>query len=664
MRTRDEAPALTARHPLDPLDADEIAAATAVLRREGRLGERVRVHAVALREPPKAAVLDHREGDPLDREVAIVLRDRDRRLTCEALVSVTHGEVRGWRERTDVQPPLTIDELLTCESTIKADPQWQAAMRRRGIENLELAMVDPWPLGYNGPEDAPERGRAIYGLTWVRVHEDDNGYARPVENLVVRFDLDDMRVVEVDDREAVPLPPLSGNYSVEALADTGNFPHLPGGTRAGLRPLDIAQPEGPSFTVRGHEVEWQRWRFRVGFTQREGLVLHMLSFQDGERWRPVVYRASLSEMYIPYGDPGFQQYRKNVFDMGEFGLGIWTNSLELGCDCLGEIRYFDAAICDDTGTPQPIKNAICMHEEDSGILWKHLDFRSGATEVRRSRRLVVSSIVTVGNYEYGFYWYLYQDGSIEYEIKLSGIISNGALAPGQRPAFGTAVAPGVYGPNHQHFFNVRLDTMVDGPRNSVVEVNCEALPAGPDNPSGNAWAARRTPLARESEAQRLIDPLAGRYWRIENPAVSNAHGDPVAYKLVPGENTGTYFHPGAHGLNRAGFVGRHLWVTAFDPDQLHAAGQYPNQHPGGDGLPAYAAADRPLEEADLVVWYTFGAQHVPRPEDWPVMPAARIGFHLKPVGFFDSNPALDLPRPAACHHEPASPNGSATAPAG
>jgi primary-amine oxidase len=642
----------TAEHPLDPLGAAEIEAATAVLRRQGRLGDGMRVHAMTLREPPKPVVLAHQDGDPVEREVDVVLRDRRRRVTCEAVVSITHADLLSWRERTDVQPPITIDELMTCERTIKEDPAWQAAMRRRGVEDLELAMVDPWPLGYNGPEDAPERGRAIYGLTWVRVSAEDNGYARPVENLVVRFDLDEMRVLEVDDRDVVPVPPRSGNYSVEALADPLNVPHLPAGTRPGLRQLDIVQPEGASFTVRGHEVEWQRWRFRVGFTQREGLVLHTLSFQDGERRRPVLYRASLSEMYIPYGDPGFQQYRKNVFDMGEFGLGIWTNSLELGCDCLGEIHYFDAVTCDDAGAPVPIRNAICLHEEDAGILWKHLDFRSGSVEVRRSRRLVVSSIVTVGNYEYGFSWYLYQDGGIEYEVKLSGVISNGAQALDARPAHGTTVAPGVYGPNHQHFFNVRLDMTVDGPLNTVCEVNCEAAPSDAPNPNGNAWVASRMPLTRSSLARRTIDPMAGRFWRIENPAVPNGYGDPVAYKLVPGDNVGTYYRPGSHGLNRAGFIARHLWVTAFDPEELHAAGPYPNQHPGGDGLPAYTAKDRPLEEADVVVWYTFGAQHVVRPEDWPVMPVARAGFHLKPAGFFDHNPALDLPRPEACHPAP------------
>ena len=637
-------------HPLSSLTAGEIEAASELLGRAGRMGPEVRVHSMTLREPSKAVVLGYQPGQAIDREVLVTLHDRGRRSTIEALVSTTHGEVRSWTERSDVQPPLTISELMQCEETIKADPEWQAAMRLRGFQDFDRAMVDPWPTGYNGPDDAAQKGRLLRGLTWVRRDQQDNGYARPIENLVVEFDLDEMKVLKVVDFGVVPIPPRSANYSAEALADPDNIPHIPAGPRKDLKPIDIVQSDGPSFTVEGNRVEWQKWRLRVGFTQREGLVLHLLEYNDQGRWRPIIYRASLSEMFVPYGDPNPNHYRKNVFDMGEFGLGIWTNSLEMGCDCLGEIRYLDAVVADDAGKAIPIKNAICIHEEDAGILWKHLDFRSGAVEVRRSRRLVISSIVTVGNYEYGFYWYLGQDGSIDYEIKLSGVISNGAIADGERPSHGTLVAPNVYGPNHQHFFNVRLDMMVDGLKNTVYEVDAAADPAGPANPSGNAWRAKATPLRSEGEAQRNIDPLVGRYWKIANPDIRNAYGDNVAYKLMPGDTVGHFYHPGSNGLNRAGYIAKQLWVTAFDPDQMHAAGQYPNQSSGGAGLPDYVSGDRPLEGADLVVWYTFGAHHVVRPEDWPVMPVVHIGFGMRPLGFFDHNPALDVAPPEACHH--------------
>jgi primary-amine oxidase len=242
------------------------------------------------------------------------------------------------------------------------------------------------------------------------------------------------------------------------------------------------------------------------------------------------------------------------------------NSLELGCDCLGEIRYFDGVVNNNDGGPLTITNAICLHEEDYGILWKHVDFRTMDTEVRRSRRLVLSTIATVGNYEYGYFWYFYQDGTIGYEIKMTGVMSNGAIADGVKPKFGAMVAPGVYGPNHQHFFSLRLDMMVDGLENTVYECDSEALPPGPENPHGNAWVVKAKPLKRESEAQSIINPLAARYWKIANPNQLNGVGEPVAYKLMPGDNVLPFYQPDANAIQRAGFTTKHLWVTAYDPE--------------------------------------------------------------------------------------------------
>jgi len=297
-----------------------------------------------------------------------------------------------------------------------------------------------------------------------------------------------------------------------------------------------------------------------------------------------------------------------------------------------------------------LPNAVCLHEEDYGIAWKHTNFRDGSVEVRRMRRMVISSIATIGNYEYGFYWYLYQDGSIEYEIKLTGIISSGALPAGAVAEHGTVVAPGVYGAHHQHFFNVRMEMAVDGSANRVYEVTPTALPEGPGNPVGNAWRAEEVLLETEADGARHADPLAGRYWKIVNAGVRNELGQPVAYKLMPEHTVAPFCHPGSAVARRAGFITRQLWVTAFDRDEMYATGDYPNQADGGVGLPAFVEAGRSLVDTGVVLWYTFGTNHVVRPEDWPVMPAHPIGFRLLPTGFFVGNPALDNPAPTHCHH--------------
>jgi primary-amine oxidase len=643
---------VVASHPLDPLSGDEIEAASTILRERLGLADSARFVFITLREPSKDEVLGFKEGDALERQAHVVVRERKEHRTYEGVVSLTAGEVRDWRELPGAQAPIMFEEFAAAEEVVRNDPRWQAAMRKRGVTDFEHVMIDPWSIGYFGPEDGAEEGRFVRPLTWVRNgSHDDNGYARPVEGLIVRFDLDRMEVVDVEDHGVVPLPPQDANYTAEAVSDPANFPHFPEGVRQDLKPVEITQPEGTSFQVDGNAVRWQKWRFRVGFTPREGLVMHTVAYEDKGRLRPIIYRASLAEMFIPYGDPRPTHYRKNVFDMGEYGIGVLTNSLELGCDCLGEIRYFDAWVNDNDGKAAKIANAVCMHEEDYGILWKHTDFRTEKVQVRRSRRLVVSSIVTVGNYEYGYFWYLYQDGRIEYEIKLTGVISNGAVNPGERPRHGTLVAPQVYGPNHQHFFSVRLDMMVDGLSNSVVECDSVPVPPGPDNPHHNAWEVRETLLARESEAQRSTDTNTARYWKIVNSERKNALGDAVAYRLDPGPGTPPMYQPGAYPLRRAAFTTRSLWVTPYAEDERFPAGDYPNQHPGGAGLPEWTRADRPLENRDVVLWHTFVAHHVPRPEDWPVMPASYVGFQLQPWGFFDGNPALDVaPSPAACHN--------------
>jgi primary-amine oxidase len=317
--------------------------------------------------------------------------------------------------------------------------------------------------------------------------------------------------------------------------------------------------------------------------------------------------------------------------------------LELGCDCLGEIHYLDANVCLASGEIMNIKNAICLHEEDFGLLWKHIDFRTEETEVRRSRRLVISFIATVGNYEYAFYWYLYQDGSLEYEIKLTGVLSTAGIHPDKSTKYGTLLAPGLYAPNHQHFFCIRLDMSVDGPNNLVVEANTVADPTGPENPYGNAFYGKYTPLKTEQAAQRIIDPLAGRYWLITNPKAHNKLGQPVAYKLMPGDNILPFAQPGSSISHRGAYMWKHLWVTPYQPEEKYPAGNYPNQHAGGSGLPQWTAANRSIDNTDVVVWYVMGSHHLARLEDWPVMPVARIGFALKPNGFFDQNPALDVP---------------------
>jgi primary-amine oxidase len=617
-------------HPLEPLSVEEITAAVAIVRASHPVGSYFRFPTVVLNEPTKEVVLNFQEGDPIEREAFLILLDNATGTTYEAVVSLNQGTVTSWQAMPGVQPNIMADELAECEAAVKANPDFQAVLKQRGITNLDLVMVDPWAVGNFGFEEE-EGVRLSRALCWLRSTPNSNGYARPIDGVVPVVDLNKMEVLRIEDYGVVPIPPEPGDYASEFIPQFRND----------IKPLEITQPSGPSFEVQGHFVRWQKWQFRIGFTPREGVVLYTIGYEDQGQLRPIIYRASLAEMVVPYGDPRPQHFRKNAFDVGEHGVGMLTNSLKLGCDCLGEIYYFDAVLTDSRGEVAIIENAICLHEEDYGILWKHTDWRTEQVEVRRSRRLVVSFIATVDNYEYGFFWYFYQDGTIQYEVKLTGILLCGALA--DTPKYGTLVAPELNALNHQHFFNIRLDMQIDGQNNSIYEVNSHAEPMGEANPYGNAFFAQSTLLKTELEAQRIIDPLAGRYWKVVNPNIHNRLGQPVGYKLIPGENILPFAHPDSYILKRAGFMTKHLWVTPYHPEERFAAGDYPNQHPGGEGLPTWTRANRSIENTNIVVWYTFGHHHIPRPEDWPVMPTAYTGFILKPLGFFDCNPALDVP---------------------
>jgi primary-amine oxidase len=633
-------------HPLDPLSVAEILSACELLKAIKKLGAELRFAMVHLHEPAKAEVLAYKPGNPMERSAFLMVFDAKTGETHEAVVNLTQGTLVSWVQHvTDAppygQPPVLVEDFFNCDQIVKADEGWRNAVKRRGLtdEDIKLVQVDPFSAGNFGfPLEAGKR--VVRAVSYYRESLKDNAYSHPIEGVVAVVDLIGKRVLQlVDDEVVIPVPKKKHNYDPESL----------GTPRGDLKPLHISQPEGPSFSVDGWQVRWQKWSFRVGFTSREGLVLHQLGFDDGTGVRPVVYRASVTEMVVPYGDPNSSHFWKNAFDCGEYGLGKLANSLELGCDCLGLIHYFDVPMVDDFGAAALTKNAVCMHEEDYGILWKHFDFRTGLHQVRRSRRLVISFFATVGNYDYGFYWYLYQDGTIQLEVKLTGIIQTAAIAPGEDYPYGGMVAEGLGGPNHQHFFCARLHMMVDGEQNSVTEHEYHPRPWGKDNPYGNVFDVTARTLSRELDACREADGRTGRFWKVINPNRLNAVGKHPSYKLVAQASPVLLAQAGSSIDHRGGFASKHLWVTRYAEEERYATGNYPNQHAGGDGLPAWVQQNRPIENEDIVVWHSFGVTHVCKPEDFPIMPVEYAGFMLKPNNFFAANPAMDLPGEANRH---------------
>ena len=433
---------------------------------------------------------------------------------------------------------------------------------------------------------------------------------------------------------------------IHSTAASEYHPSLRPSPRTTTKPYQVVQPDGPSFQTRGNFLTWEKWSLHVGFNYREGITLHDIRY-DG---RSVFYRLSLSEMFVPYGDPRCPYTRKAAFDLGNDGAGINANNLRLGCDCLGHIKYFDGWHNTSSGTPLKLPNAVCCHEQDDGILWKHTNFRTGNAVVARSRILILQTIITVSNYEYIFAFQFGQDASIHYEVRATGILSTSPINIGDNVPYGTIVAPGVMAPYHQHLFCLRLEPAIDGVANSLQVEESVPMPMNDQtvhNPFGVGYVT--TSKVIEHEQGIDLDFTKNRVFKIINEKEINPiTGTPVGFKIVPCYSQMILSHPDSYHAKRSEFGEHAIWVTRYDDEEIFPSGRHTMQSEGGEGIRSGIERRRTdnsntsVRNENIVVWHTFGSTHNPRIEDWPVMPAEKMVVGLKPVNFFTGNPGLDV----------------------
>ncbi|HXD30869.1 MAG TPA: primary-amine oxidase [Pyrinomonadaceae bacterium] len=625
-----------ASHPLDSLTAEEIKLATRVLSAAPQFPSEALFSTIVLKEPAKAEVLNYRPGTSFERQAFAVLLDRKNNRTFEAVVDLKSEKLLSWNQIKGVQPLVTDSEYKVLPGIVKADTRWQAAMRKRGITDFEKVQIDGWAVGQ---VRAGHQGkRLLRALSYLKA-DSINFYGKPIEGVVALVDMNNDKVIEVVDTGVIPIAPTTQELDEKST-----------GRREPPKTLSITQPDGSSFQINGQDVRWQKWHFRYTMHPREGLVLHTIGYDDDGRVRPILYRAALSEMVVPYGDTDETWRWRSAFDVGEYSVGRLASSIEPKTDAPENATMIDATFAGDNGQPYVLERAVTIYERDGGLLWKHYESYSEQNESRRARELVISFIATIGNYDYAINWVFHQDGVLEVDAALSGIMlpkgvrETKVVAHPGHPNSGHLVASNVVAPHHQHFFNFRLDFDVDGTNNSVHEMNTRALPAGPGNPNLNGMVMDETEMATERMAQRQMNMQSARTWLVVNPTVRNALGHNSSYILVPGPNSLPYVSPRSQVRQRAGFINNHFWATRYNADEMNAAGVYPNQSRGGDGLPRWVANNESLVNKDVVVWYTMGITHIPRPEEWPVMPVTHVGFRLIPGGFFVRNPALDVPR--------------------
>ena len=624
----------SAKHPLDGLTASEIWTAYEVLQTSHKVDADTRLPMVQLREPPKEEVLAWKPGQALRREAFVVVKQKAR--TFEAVVDLNAQKLLSWTEIKGVQPNSPEAENDDIKDAVKENPDVKAALQRRGITDFAAVECGGYGTGYFGT--AEEQGRRLFRVICAQQYGPLQNWGT-IEGLTILWDENEKKVLRVVDTGAVPVPHPEANYD---LASVGTLREVP--------PMTVQQPLGPSFRLDGQSVSWQKWNFHFRIDRRVGLVVSNVNYQDGDKLRSILYEGSLSEMFVPYMDPSEAWFARTFFDVGEFADGF-SSSLDPGQDCPENAAYFDEMYSDWKGRPHQKPRAACLFEQPSGYMaWRHDS--DGIVESRKMRELVLRTIGTFGNYDYVVDWIFQQNGTIRVRLGATGWDETKAVksrttdedAEGEANRYGRFIAENTVAVDHDHFFSFRLDFDIDGTANSFVrdKIRVKRLPA--ESLRKSLWVAEPETAKTEDQAKTHMDMAQPENWRIVNRNVKSALGYPVGYELIPGDNAMSLLVPEDYPQKRAGFTDYQVWVTPYRENERYAAGDYPNQSKGGDGLPAWTKANRPIENTDIVLWYTMGFHHVPHAEDWPVLPTVWHEFELTPVNFFDHNPALDLPK--------------------
>lgn len=633
---------------IDPLSGDEISFSASLIRHYS--SHPVKFNCITLHEPKKAEYAAFKAGTgprPARRSFSIVLKKGTPEVS-EIIVNLTSGNVESCKNVQNVMPTLTPDDLDVTERIARSDPRVIQVCREIGITDMSKVYFDAWAIGID--ERWGFERRLQQALPYYRSSPLDNQYAHPLDFSVVA-DTETEEILAVDVRkvngERTMMPLENHNYLPEFIADS---------YRSLLRPVDITQPQGVSFRMNGNEIEWAGFKMHIGFNYREGLVLSDIRVDDPyeKRERTLFNRISLVEMVVPYGCPKTPHHRKHAFDVGEYGTGLMTNSLKLGCDCKGAIHYLDAVLATSTGEPSIIKNAVCIHEEDNGLLYKHTDFRDGRVISARDRKLVISQIITAANYEYAFYHTFSLDGTYKLEAKLTGMLNTYCLHPSEQSApYGTEVAPHIDAQNHQHIFSLRVDPEIDGPDNTVLQTDAMAADdavGSEANPYGNAFYAKKTPLRTAREGAATYCHETSRSWDIINPSrISPTSKKPASYKIINSQCPSVLAKPGSVVYKRAGFARKALWVVPYRDGERYPAGDYvcqsigePN-YPNNETVVDWTERNESIENRDIVCYIQFGLTHFPRTEDFPIMPAEPVSVMMRASNFFQKNPALWVP---------------------
>lgn len=621
-----------ATHPMDALSVGEIAQTVKLIIGAGYADETARFPTIQLKELPKSEVMAWQTGQPFERHAQVVMRTKRR--TFEIAVNLTKGQVSKPIERPGAQPGIILDDWLVAQSLTMKDPRWLAAMKKRGFEDTKNLTCSPLSPGYFANDPYGDRR-----VLKVPCYEHNTGtshlYGRPVSGVFAIVDVEEKQVLDVIDTGIIPLP---------------QQPEPRRADRSALKPVQMTSAQGRNYTINGTlQIAWDKWSFHMRMERRVGPILSLVKYDDRGKQRLIAYQMSLSEMFVPYMDPGADWSYRTYLDTGEFGAGFLMSSLMAGSDCPADAGYVTMVVPNDTGRAFPVRRAACIFERNTASpLWRHGNPARPTNLTRPQVELVVRMIPTLGNYDYIVDWVFTQQGNIDIRVGAAGIVAvknvrSASMDDGTALAdteHGTLVAPGTVALYHDHFFNFRLDLDVDGTDNTLVRDSVVPKRLPRSNPRRSLWVIESAAVESEGAPQNRGHDGT---WRMVNTNHKTPLGHHPGVEIVVGHQAVSTLAKDDDPQRRAEFSAQTLWLTRQKPDELYAAGTYPSQSRGGDGLPDYVSDQDNVVNQDLVVWFTVGFHHITRVEDWPIMPVMWHGFTLRPFNFFDENPVYHIP---------------------
>ncbi len=621
-------------HPMDGLTADEIRLVVKLLKQNKIADDDSQYPYIGLLEMPKSTLKNWKYGDTINRMAKVVLYKNKQ--TYEIQLQLPGGEILSQKRVDNVEPSVMANEWHLARKLTLESPEFFTAIKKRGITDLAQIYCSPNPGGYF--EKKKYDNKRIFKVPcYERSHSKNHLYGRPIEGLFSVVDVESAKILEIVDTGVISTP--------EAIFDYESGKN----NRPALKPIFSISPQGNNYTIRdGVTVDWQNWQFHMRVDKRVGTVLSMIKFKDSDEYRDIAYQMSMAEMFVPYQDPSDNWYYRTFLDNGEFGLGLLTSSLTPGADCPVNATYLTINLPNDNGEAFKIDRAVCIFERNLGEpLWRHGISGEYSNQTRPTVDLVVRTIPVLGNYDYIVDYVFSQNGKIDIRIGASGILAvkgvntqslNDASAK-QDTKYGALVAPAIVAPFHSHHFSFRLDLDVDGLDNNLVGDIITQVELPKNSIRRGIWMAKTLDMLKEGA---MANNHMVKQWRVVNKNKQTKLGHNPSFQLVLGHSATSFNHQD-DAQRRALFTRSPLWVTRYNKDELYSAGDYPNQSKGGEGIVKFVADQQSIDNEDLVLWPTLGFDHLPRSEDWPIMPSMYMQLTIRPFNFFYQNPNMDVP---------------------